>query len=199
MKQDIKEKILKFLLNRGLTPGNILLVCLSFWLTVILVRVVIFWSVINGTIPALFLKGYHIHHFVTGFVLLIIAAILFSRKKFSKYTPLALFGCSVGLIADEFLFWTSGHFDYWSLVNLAAILAIGTAMAVTYIYAKRWDLAEKYRLEKLHLPKGPRLLAALLPIIIVTIILYVMFSYNGLDPYRPGYLQPEPFSARYNK
>jgi hypothetical protein len=182
MKKDSLFPILDRLKKYNLTPGNVLLICLSFWLTVMLTRLIIFWSVIHGIIPAVFVGGYHIHHFITGFILLAAALLLLSREILSKYIPLVLFGFSLGLIIDEFLFWTSGHFNYWSLINFVAIVVIGTAMAVTYIYAKREDLATKHHWHT-HLKKSrPHLLFALLPVFFLAILLFAMFSYNGFHP-----------------
>ena len=154
-----------------ITPGNLLLVCLSFWLTALAVRSIIFWSVYHGRLPAVFIEGYHIHHFVTGGLLLILALVMFSERIFSSYIPLALIGCALGLMFDEFLFWTRGHFNYWSLANLIATVSIGTLMMAGYLYAKHYDIG---RLSK------KRLAATLVPIIIFSSLLYALFHYDYL-------------------
>lgn len=188
---DQRRRLLEILNERQLTPFSILLVCLSFWLTALAVRGVIFWSVTNGITPAIVIKGWHIHHFVTGFLMLSLAIVLLSKRIFSKYIPLTLLGTALGLIFDEFLYWISGNFDYWSGVNMVATITIGAMLMAVYLYTKRQDLG---RLSK------KRIAAMLVPIIIFSASFYLLFhrqknwsfaeaqknlvprEYSGFDP-----------------
>ncbi|HVY68030.1 MAG TPA: hypothetical protein VHA30_04020 [Patescibacteria group bacterium] len=183
------SKFIKFIVKHNITPGAILIVCLVFWFTVFATRGVIFWAVVHGDIPAIFVRGYHIHHFITGFLLALVAGALLSRKIFVKYIPLALLGCGLGLAFDEFIFWTLGSFNYWSLINLVAVITIGTTMASMYVYAKRYDLnlmAENPG----HRAAPPYYKAAFIPVIFIALFLMIMFSYRHLAIVQPENIAP---------
>ncbi len=183
-------KLIAIINKHQITPGNILLVSLTMWLTAIAVRGVIFWSVYHGVIPAVFVRGYHIHHFIMGFFMLIIAAVMLSKRIFSKYIPLTLAGSALGLVFDEFLYWTRGHFNYWSMVNLMGTVSIGFLMIAFYLYAKRYDLG--------HLSKK-RIAATLAPILFFSALLYGLFHYQNLlsvvyaDKNQPTQTQPQDY------
>ena len=113
------------------------LTLMAFWNTVLLVRILEFSLVSVGVIPGIFIKGRHVHHFVIGFVLVLISPLL--RRSRNAYW--VLIGIGVGLVTDEFLFWTMLEFDYWSLKNLLAIIAIGTLLAVLYQWKRREEHA----------------------------------------------------------
>ncbi len=119
------------------TSHHILLVFVSFWLTVLGVRGGIFWLVAHGIFPWIIIKGYHVHHFVSGFLVIIISLFLISRQRRSRYIPLLLFGCGIGLIIDEFIFWAIGDFNYWSLLNLLAVSAGGVIILMWYSQKKK--------------------------------------------------------------
>ncbi len=167
-----RSRFIEFINKHEITPGLLLLICVSFWFTVVALRGIIFWSVLNGAIPEFFIEGYHIHHFISGFLLLIIAIILMRKPITSRYIPLVLLGSSLGFIFDEFLFWTRGHFDYWSRINLLAVVAIGTAMMIAYLYAKRHHLGGQI--------SKRRVVAMLLPILIFSSLLTLLFHYHKL-------------------
>src|SRR4029077_2365310 len=82
-----------------------------------------------GIIPGIFIRGRHVHHFVVGFALVLVAPLM---RRCKRQTSWALLGVGLGLVTDEFLFWTMLEFDYWSLRNLLAVIATGTILAVVY-------------------------------------------------------------------
>ena len=104
------------------------LTLIAFWSTALLVRIFEVCLVYLGVIPGIFIKGRHIHHFVIGFALVLISPLV-SRSRNAYWV---LIGIGLGLLTDEFLFWTMLEFDYWSLKNLLAIIATGTFLAVLY-------------------------------------------------------------------
>lgn len=167
----LHKKFLSLVEKYELTPENILLVFFSFWLTVIAVRGSIFWLVYHSYIPAIFVRGYHIHHFVFGFVLFCAALILFSKEIFSDYIPLTLFGSSLALIFDEFLYWTRGHFNYWSIINLVATVSIGACLLLAHLLAKRGQIG---RISK------KRIISFSFVTIIFALCLYTMFRFDHL-------------------
>ncbi len=111
------------------------LACLGYWLTVLLTRTIIFLSLQRGRTPAIFLRGFHVHHFITGYILLLVALFLGRRHKSPKTIALLL-GISLGLVFDEFLYWTQMRFDYWSTANLIAIGVSGLAITLLYFEAR---------------------------------------------------------------
>ncbi|MEK7103383.1 MAG: hypothetical protein AAB870_03485 [Patescibacteria group bacterium] len=119
------------------TSHHILLVFVSFWLTVLVVRGAIFWLVSHGIFPWIIIGGYHIHHFVTGFLVILISLFLITKQLRSRYIPVLLFGCGIGLIVDEFIFWTIGNFDYWSFLNVLAVSIGGAIICIWYSHKKK--------------------------------------------------------------
>jgi len=101
----------------------------AFWSTVLLTRILEVWLVALGIIPGIFIRGRHVHHFVVGFALVLVSPLM---RKTKKQTSWVLLGVGLGLVTDEFLFWTMLEFDYWSLRNLLAVIATGTVLAVVY-------------------------------------------------------------------
>ena len=79
----------------------------AFWSTVLLTRILEVWLVALGIIPGIFIRGRHVHHFVVGFALVLVSLLM--RKK---QTSWVLLGVGLGLVTDEFLFWTMLEFDY---------------------------------------------------------------------------------------
>ena len=162
----------------------------AFWITVLSVRGVIFWLVYHGFVPAVFIRGYHIHHFVMGFLLLIAAVILLSKRIFSNYIPLTLIGSALALIFDEFLYWTRGHFTYWSLVNLAATVTIGVIIMSVHLLAKHNDAGQISK---------KRVALTTLLVISFSFCLFLLFHYDRLlndvythkNPIRQEYSDPD--------
>ena len=114
--------------NKSCSSLRWFLTLIAFWSTVLLVRIFEVCLVYLGVIPGIFIKGRHIHHFVLGFALVLISPLL--RRRRDAYW--VLIGIGLGLLTDEFLFWTMLEFDYWSLKNLLAIIMTGTFLAVLY-------------------------------------------------------------------
>lgn len=164
------------LFRHKISSTSALLVFLSFWITVLCVRGVIFFMVKRGVIPGIFIYGYHIHHFVTGFIILILAFFLSSKKIWSKYIPLVLLGSGMALVCDELLFWTRGHFSYWSLINFSGVAIIGLVLASIYQYSrqtKNQDLPLRTEVKQWSL--------VLLPVLLAILLMLNWFSYFNED------------------
>ncbi len=155
---------------------DVLLVFLSFWVTVLAVRGIIFWSVRRGTIPAIFINGWHVHHFITGFVLLIIALVLYYKKIWSHHIPLVLLGCGLALVFDECLFWTRGHFNYWSMINLFAVALTGLLLAGSYQYSRQSQLLHPLPIRS----EVKQWSIVLLPVVLASLLLLNWFSFHNL-------------------
>lgn len=96
-------------------------------LTALVVRGVIFVAVRYNKIPAVYVSGTHLHHFVFGFLLLLLALLKTSQKNLSNWILEMIYGIALGLVFDEFIFWTQGQYDYWSLGNFYALAALSIA------------------------------------------------------------------------
>jgi hypothetical protein len=103
---------------------NPLAVFYYFCLTVLVVRGVIFAAINYNKIPAIYFDGMHLHHFVFGFLFLAMSLLGSWEFRVPAWLLEILFGISLGLIFDEFIFWTRGQFDYWSMGNFYAIAAL---------------------------------------------------------------------------
>lgn len=107
---------------------NPLAIFYYFCLTVLIVRAFIFVSINLEHIPAIYLRGWHIHHFVFGFLVLAITLDEYGRRgKMPRWMSEILFGVALGLIFDEFAFWSLGRFDYWSMNNFFAAISLAIA------------------------------------------------------------------------
>jgi hypothetical protein len=93
-------------------------------LTALIVRGAIFLAINYNRIPAVYVRGVHMHHFVFGFLILLIAFLKTSQKNLPNWILEMLYGIALGLIFDEFIFWTQGEFDYWSMGNFYALAAL---------------------------------------------------------------------------
>ena len=124
--------------NKSSSSLRWFLTLIAFWSTVLLVRIFEVCLVSLGVIPGIFIKGRHIHHFVIGFAVALISLLL-SRRRNAYWV---LIGIGLGLVTDEFLFWTMLEFDYWSLKNLLAIIATGTLLAVLYLRKRSEEHAD---------------------------------------------------------
>jgi len=114
------------------------LIFISFWSIIIIVRSIIFENLRENKTTHIIIKGVHIHHFIIGFLLLLISIIIYrftnGRKRF---IPLLFFGIGLGLVFDEFLFWSKLQFDYWALKNfLAIIILFGIFQLLLFIFNK---------------------------------------------------------------
>jgi len=106
----------------------------SFWATIFFVRIVEFIALLYNRFPAITIDRTHIHHFATGFLLIIISMALAFFSEINDAFPAMIFGIGLGLVADEFLYWTLGRFNYWSYANCAGtlLIALGLLAAVYY-------------------------------------------------------------------
>ena len=174
MKQTSPD-IQKTLSKHGISSTNALLIFLSFWVTVLLVRGIIFEMINRGSIPAIFVKGFHIHHFITGFILLLFAVVLMTKKIWYKHIPVLLLGCGTALVFDEFIFWTSGQFEYWDMVNFLAVASLGLILAGYYEYTRQKSKQEKVPLKK----EVGQWSLVLLPVILAILVMLNWYSYHN--------------------
>ncbi len=102
---------------------------LSFWLSVIIARGIIFLSYKAGDpYPSLVLGSQTFYHSTAGMLLILLAFILVLRKKSPGLLSLASFGSGFGWVIDEAVSILGRHSiasDYWNLLNLIPILAFG--------------------------------------------------------------------------
>ncbi|OGJ21430.1 hypothetical protein A3K73_08975 [Candidatus Pacearchaeota archaeon RBG_13_36_9] len=98
MKRGISKKIEEFEIKH-----KIILFILVIFLTIIITRIIVLVKD-----PNLIIKGYELHHFYYGIILLIISNLLmlFGKKNFNIYFLLS--AISIGLITDEFLYVAGG-------------------------------------------------------------------------------------------
>ena len=117
----VKRLIIKKFL--GINP---LAVLYWFFATVLVVRGGIFFAGYFHKIPAIYVDGLHMHHFATGYLILLLAVAGAAKKHFPNWLLEGLFGVALGLIFDEFIFWTLWRFDYWSMANFFATVSLST-------------------------------------------------------------------------
>lgn len=78
------------------------------------------------------INGAHIHHFISGIFILILAGYLalWIESKKGKYTLALLYGSGIGFVLDEFYVWFRldgspiSHSEYNAIVFVAAILLL---------------------------------------------------------------------------
>lgn len=95
----IKAEIKKDIINRNkITP---FIIFVSFLVSFILTRLITLYNPYN---TSLFIQDYHIHHFYTGIILLIISnwIAIFSTKEKNKRIAALLLGVGLGILIDEF-------------------------------------------------------------------------------------------------
>lgn len=156
---------------KAFSAKSVMMFSLGFWLTAIIMRLVIFWAFLQNKTPAVYFHSHHIHHFVFGFFLLFLAGLVYFHSNVSGKLLLLVAGIGSGLMFDEFLYWTRGLFDYWNLYNFFA-LALGAGVClVAYAYAKRNEINRQ-----LKLPGEKQKFAWMLaPFGIYLLLLYSMF------------------------
>jgi hypothetical protein len=125
------------LLTKRFSTLNPLAIFYYFCLTVLIVRASIFISINLDHIPAIYVHGWHMHHFVFGFLSLILVLDEYGRKKMPRWMAEALLGIALGLIFDEFAFWSMARFDYWSMNNFFAAISIGIGAGILSRYRQR--------------------------------------------------------------
>ncbi len=75
-------------------------------------------------------------------------------------------------MTDEFLYWTRWHFNYWSRINLGAVIVIGCILTVSYIYRKKPGATIRLWL------------AAFIPVILIILVLANWFSRQNFNIYQ---------------
>jgi glycosyltransferase involved in cell wall biosynthesis len=114
----------------------------SFWATIFFVRIVEFIALFYNRYPAIIIHNTHIHHFISGFLLIIISVGLSFFSEIHDAFTATTFGIGLGLVADEFLYWTLGRFNYWSYANCAGTLLIALALLAAVFFTLDPDLSE---------------------------------------------------------
>jgi|GEM_PF-1126060 glycosyltransferase involved in cell wall biosynthesis len=104
----------------------------SFWTTILVVRMSIFFLQFWNITPAIRAGSVHFHHFGVGFLVLCAALYFYRRPSVAPEVSAMLFGVSFGLIADEFLYWSLLRFDYWNFFNFFATVVVGVILLVFY-------------------------------------------------------------------
>ncbi|HEX5429480.1 MAG TPA: hypothetical protein VFX17_00145 [Patescibacteria group bacterium] len=117
-------------LKQKLLQLNPLAIFYYFCATIVVVRGVIFLSLFWNHTPAIFVRGWHIHHFIFGFLFLLLALDETGKAKFPRFLLEIFYGIGFGLIFDEFAYWTFGRFDYWSIHNFYAMVALSIAAGI---------------------------------------------------------------------
>lgn len=126
----------------------------AFWATIFIVRVVEFIALLYNRFPAIFIDRTHVHHFVTGFLLMLAGVLLVFLSDIADAVPATIFGIGLGLMADEFLYWTLGRFNYWSFANCVGTIIIAllllAAVYLTLEPNEPTDDAEPDSAKKIH-------------------------------------------------
>ncbi len=155
--------------NKALSAKHVLAFSFGFWATAIIVRLVIFWAFLQDRAPAIYIHNHHVHHFIFGLLLLLLSGALYYYSTLHSKIILLLAGIGSGLMFDEFLYWTRGIFNYWSIYNFLALALAATICLMLYIYAKRQALCQN-----LSLP-GENFRASWL---IIILFIYISFLYS---------------------
>jgi cell division protein FtsW (lipid II flippase) len=120
----------KITFKQKIAELNPLAVFYYFCLTIVVVRGTIFLSLLYDHTPAVFVHGWHIHHFVFGFLFLVLALDESRKKNFSNWLLEIFYGIGLALVFDEFAYWTMNRFDYWSDQNYYAMLVLTLGVGV---------------------------------------------------------------------
>lgn len=116
---------------------NAFFILIAYWATFFVVRGTIQESLAHlGKMPAIYFYNIHVHHFFTGFMILLFAlAYYYFREDVGRLWFLIL-GVSLGLIFDEFTFWTELNFNYWSIGNYIAVGAAGLVLILLWLSSR---------------------------------------------------------------
>lgn len=128
-------------IEKRIMTFNPLAIFYYFALTVLIVRGTIFVAVSFDHIPAVFIRGLHVHHFVFGFLLVLLALDESRNSHVPRFLLELALGIGLALMFDEFAYWSLLRFDYWSGINLVAVSLLGIAGGI----ASRYD-REVYKL-----------------------------------------------------
>jgi|SRR3989344_8735717 len=145
----IKKSIQRDIETRNKVTPFIIFV--SFLLSFILTRLI---TVYNPYNTSLFIKDYHIHHFYSGIILLIISnwVAIFSNKEHNKKIAGFLLGAGLGILIDEFgLILTcttlTKQCDYYARQSFDAFFII-LSILLAILYSKPIIQKIKARLKK---------------------------------------------------
>lgn len=117
---------------------NSFFILLAYWVTFFIVRGIIYGSLRHyGASPAIFFRGIHVHHFFTGFMILLFALAYYFFKEEAGRSWFLIFGVSLGLVFDEFTFWTALNFNYWSIGNFCAVVVAGIVLLFLYLFQRK--------------------------------------------------------------
>ena len=96
-------------------------------IAIIVVTILITRIAISITDPNIIIKGFELHHFHYGLILLIIASLIMLYQRGTFTLNLLLTGIALGLIIDEFMFITGkvrGAIEYTSTFPSAIMITI---------------------------------------------------------------------------
>lgn len=117
------------LLNRFLAISYV-----AFWATIFTIRIVELIALAYNRFPGIVIERTHIHHFITGFILLLVFVILELLLEVNDAIKAIIFGIGLALIADEILYWTLGRYSYWNYANCVGTLLIALLLLITIYY-----------------------------------------------------------------
>lgn len=129
MRKSVIERIKDFEIKHKIISFLIVLI-----LTIIITRIIV--AIFD---PNFAIKGFEIHHFYYGLVLLIIVSLMMLYRKGGFPLHLILVAMSIGLIIDEFIFILTkvrGVITYTSTFSSAIIAIIIIMLIVEFIYWK---------------------------------------------------------------
>lgn len=148
-------------------PAHILVVLSGFAGIVLIVRSVLFWETLSGsTSLRIIINGWHIHHFATGFLLVLFALLEWRAEHRWRFISLMVLGIGMGLMFDEFLFWTHFRFEYWHLSNFFGVLFMEILLIAFYMSA------DKHRHH--HIIRN-----IVLPVTLSALVLFTFFTSYG--------------------
>jgi len=130
---------------------NPLAIFYYFCLTVLIVRATIFISINLDHVPAIYVHGWHMHHFVIGFLCLVLVLDEYGRKRMPRWMAEILLGLALGLTFDEFAYWTLGRFDYWSMNNFFAAISLGIGAGIlSRVNQRPYHISFRHKKTKKH-------------------------------------------------
>lgn len=121
---------------------------ISYTLTLAFSRLIVFLIEQDLDIPFLqynIVKGYHIHHFTYGILILITVAFIsiFLRVAKRSYWLYIFFGIALGLIFDEFGIWLKLDPQYNQLISYIAASIVGLILFLIALASKRFPSSFK--------------------------------------------------------
>ncbi len=144
--QSLKTYLLRFLNRRKEIP---FIIFFTFLVTFIITRIIAY-SIHADVVPdflffvkTIYIKGYHIHHFNIGIVLLIVAGFLSlidtTRNNIRKIA--VLYGIGLTLVMDEFgLLVTLQQDVYWNRASYDGIILTGLILLNMVFFGHFWKV-----------------------------------------------------------